>query len=105
MFFLLTSILLLVIGLPAALFSAGYGQVYLDYGSLISSVVLILLLMLDLLKHRYSVLEYSQIARELLVLCTYSTLPTAEVLPTAKRLAHSYDPEVEIALASLLGGR
>ena len=60
---------------------------------------------LDLLKHRYSVLEYPQIARELLVLCTYSTLPTAEVLPTAKRLAHSYDPEVEIALASLLGGR
>jgi hypothetical protein len=52
MFFLLTSILLLVIGLPAALFSAGYGQVYLDYGPLISSVVLILLLMLDLLKHR-----------------------------------------------------
>lgn len=60
---------------------------------------------LQLLEHRYSVLEYPQIARELLVLCTYSSLPDAEVIPTAKKLAHSFDPVVELTLADLLGGR
>ena len=62
-------------------------------------------LTLDLLKHRYSVLEYPQLARELIVLCTYAALPNAEVIPTAKRIAQSFDPEVELALADLLGGR
>jgi len=62
-------------------------------------------LTLDLLKHRYSVLEYPQLARELIVLCTYAALPNAEVVPTAKRIAQSFDPEVELALADLLGGR
>ena len=52
MLFLLTSVLLLVIGLPLALFAAGYGQAYLDYGPAISGVLLVLLLMLDFLKLR-----------------------------------------------------
>ena len=59
---------------------------------------------LDFIKHRLSVLSYDLIAKEILVVCTYSTLPTSEVIPTAKRIAQSYDPEVEIAMASLLGG-
>jgi hypothetical protein len=52
MLFLLTSVLLLVIGLPLALFAAGYGQAYLDYGPVISGILLLLLLMLDFLKLR-----------------------------------------------------
>ncbi|GAA4495011.1 hypothetical protein [Pseudaeromonas paramecii] len=48
MWFFLSSTLLLVIGLPLCLFLAGYGELYLSYGPLISGVVLMLMLMLDL---------------------------------------------------------
>jgi len=48
MWFFLSSTLLLVIGLPLGLFLAGYGDIYLDYGPLISAVVLMVMLMLDL---------------------------------------------------------
>ncbi|MFC3913354.1 hypothetical protein ACFOSS_07750 [Pseudaeromonas sharmana] len=52
MLFLLTSTLLLVIGLPVICFSTGWGELYLDYGPLISAVILIIMLMLDLMKQQ-----------------------------------------------------
>ena len=48
MWFFFSSTLLLVIGLPLCLFLAGYGDLYLSYGPLISAVVLMVRLMVDL---------------------------------------------------------
>ena len=52
MLFFLTCTLVLVIGLPFFCFTTGYGQLYLDYGPQASGVLLMMLLALDLLKHR-----------------------------------------------------
>jgi hypothetical protein len=52
MFFFLSTILSLVIGLPLLFFIAGEEQQYLDYGPTLSGVILLLLLMLDLLRQR-----------------------------------------------------
>ena len=48
MFFLLTSTLLLVVGLPFAFFVSGHGQAYLDYGPIISAILLLLFLLMAL---------------------------------------------------------